>query len=165
MLAIIGGGALGVLTSGSILHSSHADNLPAVAPSVTVELSADGHHYVFRSVDKDRDAVAISPDGQWIAFRSNGSREPMYVRPLSEEGMHEIASFLESVNLDLMAKELSGQDGHVLDQILVEVQRRDHFDASLVHGTEGAVQPAVSPDGRYVAFETRVWNTIGLTRE
>ena len=165
VLAIIGGGAVGVLASASLLLLSPADGAPApqvvVSPALTVELSTDTRHYVFRSVDEDSNRFVISPDGQWIAYRSHPSGEQIYVRSLSAEGMDEAASFLESLNLERIAKELSGEDPSDLTQIWVEVRPWNDLDASPVRGTEGGVQPAVSPDGRRHPVE----NIIALTRE
>ena len=93
-LTIIAGGAIGaLLTFSPLVLRSPANDEPVPVRLVratsddgrtrvrsvsvrstdgrtVVFVSSDGRTYRFRSVDKDPDPVAISPDGQWIAYRA-----------------------------------------------------------------------------------------------
>ena len=87
VLAIIGGGAVGLATSASLVLSSRSDYVPApvsvVAPPVTAELATDERRgvstqlwirYVEATAIGGTDGAgtfALSPDGRWLAYTSD----------------------------------------------------------------------------------------------
>ena len=62
VLAIIGGGALGLLASGFLVFSSRVDYVPAPVPVVVP----------FPSAFEAAARPIISPDGEWVAFQQGG---------------------------------------------------------------------------------------------
>ncbi len=82
VLAIIAGGAVGVLVSGSLVLGSSPNNVPTpvvvVAPPVTVESENDVRPPTSEQIlvtGRVRAAPVWSPDGIRVAFTRDGSRE------------------------------------------------------------------------------------------